>query len=69
MAGKPQSSIRLAINACIVRCSQSRSAALCLAEFIQELGQMGWDYESLRHVEQGALQALRTNAERERLLA
>jgi len=69
MAGKPQSSIRLAIRACIVRCSQSPTSVLCLAEFLEELRCMGWNDESVQQVEDGTLSAMRQSSDRELLLA
>jgi len=63
MASKSRSSIRLAVRACIIRCSQSRAPLACLGDFIEELGGFGWDWESIQQVERGALNAFRDQKE------
>lgn len=58
MAAKPESSVRMAVRASLVRCSQSCAPLACLAEFIEELLELGWDAESARRVEKEALAVL-----------
>jgi len=58
MVEKPQSSIRLAIRACIIRCTKSDSPLTCLEDFIDGLRQSDWSAASLHQIERGTLLAL-----------
>jgi hypothetical protein len=58
MAEKSPSSIRLAIRACIIRCSQSSTPLACLADFTAELRRVGWDSASLQQIERGTIALL-----------
>src|SRR5262245_23552429 len=62
---KPASSVRLAILACLSRCTQSHTPITSLADVAELLRHRGWDAASIRQVEQGALRLLASQRELE----
>jgi hypothetical protein len=58
MQGKSKSSIRMAVQGALVRCSQSPAPITALADFAEELISFGWSRETVEEIERRVLESM-----------
>jgi hypothetical protein len=60
MPRKSELSVQAAVLNCLARCADSAAPLTSLGEFLDELSQLGWDYDAIRHVSSSVIHLLGT---------
>jgi hypothetical protein len=58
VAGKSKLSVRAAVMNCLARCTGSEAPLCCLGDFLEKLGEMGWNPQDVQTVRTTVLRLL-----------